>query len=208
MSHILAPQATLRSPTNNTNQFRQSAGNVAHKFARTLQAQKFTLAALLFVAMVLSPQLTMLAYSPVASASGTTVNTVITRSDAEQYYLKSVNNLRASRGLPALLIDARLTSSATQKGNDMVLQNYWGHYAPNGTSFSDYIWHMSPKADRVGENLARCYDTRRAAFEALVASPTHYAIMIGEYTNFGVSEVQDPQSGCTYTTMHFADYAH
>ena len=64
-----------------------------------------------------------------------------------------------------------------------------------------------PRADRVGENLARCFDSRQEAFDALVASPTHYAIMTGQFTNFGVSEVEDSASGCTYTTMHFAQYA-
>ena len=206
MNHVLMQQAFLLDKNSNSNQFRHSAGVFARSIEQTVLASRYILAALLFIVTVTSPSLTMLASSPVASAAGTPTATVITRTDAEQYYIGAINTLRASKGLSALLIDARLSASATQKGNDMVLQNYWAHYAPNGMSFSDYIWRLSPKADRVGENLARCYDTRQVAFEALLASPTHYAIMVGDYTNFGVSEVQDTNSGCTYVTMHFADY--
>jgi uncharacterized protein YkwD len=178
-----------------------------HKFWATVVINRYALSVLFAIAIFLSPPLTLLAKSPVANAAQTPTNSaVITRSDAEIYYLNAINGLRNSRGLAPLIIDSRLSVSATQKGNDMVLQNYWGHYAPNGMSFSDYIWGTSPKADKVGENLARCFETRESAFEALVASPTHYAIMVGGYSNFGVAEVQDESSGCTYTTMHFADY--
>ena len=173
-----------------------------------IRKSRYVFAGLLTIVVFLSPPLTSLVQSPVANAIQTTNPTgIITRSDAEIYYVNAVNSLRTSHGLAPLIIDARLTTSATQKGNDMVLQKYWAHFAPNGTSFSDYIWGASPRADRVGENLARCFDSRQEAFDALVASPTHYAIMTGQFTNFGVSEVEDSASGCTYTTMHFAQYA-
>lgn len=126
---------------------------------------------------------------------------------AESYYLQAVNNLRASKSLAALKLDNRLSTSAAKKTNDMIAQNYWGHYAPNsGPSFSDYIWAQSPNATKVGENLARCYPTRDAAFDALVKSPTHYAIMVGEFTNFGISEATNPSNNCVYATMHFSLY--
>jgi len=179
----------------------------ARGFLHFVIAKRHSIALVTFAAIMLSPPLTGLVQSPVAGAAATQNQAaLITRTEAETYYLNAVNELRASRGLAPLIVDSRLTASATQKGTDMVSQSYWGHYAPNGTAFSDYIWQTSPKADRVGENLARCFTTRQAAFEALVASPTHYAIMTGKFTNFGVAEVEDTQSGCTYTTMHFAEY--
>lgn len=184
----------------------QHVASVMHTLAVFIQRFRIILATLFAVALFLSPPLSPLAQSPLASAAQPNNTPIITRSDAEVYYLNAVNSLRASRGLTPLVVDARLTSSASQKGNDMVLQKYWAHFAPNGTSFSDYIWRTSPDAQRVGENLARCFDSRQDAFDALVASPSHYAIMTGQFTNFGVSEVEDAASGCTYVTMHFADY--
>ena len=163
---------------------------------------KWLLAALLFGVVLVSPYTNQL----LAGASNAAAPATIVRSESELFYLDKVNSLRAERGLEPLVIDSRLSLSASQKTADMVGQGYWGHYAPSGASFSDYIWRDSPKAVRVGENLAKCFDTRAAAFDALVASPTHYAVMVGQFTNFGVSEQPDPTSGCTYTTMHFAFY--
>lgn len=163
---------------------------------------KWSLALLLFWAVILLPTPSrMLAGTTSASAPG-----IVVRSDTETFYLAKVNQLRAEKGLAPLLIDSRLSLSASQKTNDMITQHYWNHYAPDGTAFSDYIWRDSPKAERVGENLAKCFTTQQAAFEALVASPTHYAIMVGQFTNFGVFEETDPTSGCVYTTMHFSYY--
>lgn len=180
--------------------------NAFSMFWAFILSQRLVLATVVSLVIFMSPPFTSLVQSPVANAAKTTTNSIITRSDAETVYLRAVNQLRLAHGRAPLVIDSRLTTSAWQKSNDMVLQNYWGHYAPNGTSFSDYIWRSSPKAEEVGENLARCFDNRQDAFDALVASPTHYAIMMGTYTNFGVAEVQDPKSGCLYTTMHFAMY--
>lgn len=167
---------------------------------------KYVLATALFIAVFFSPAFTAFARSPIAVAANVPTAQIVSRSDAETYYLSAVNQLRSDRGQSPLIIDARLTISAAQKTSDMMSQAYWGHYAPNGRSFSDYIWGVSPKADKVGENLARCFTTRQSAFEALVASPTHYAIMTGQFTNFGVSEMFDAPSGCMLTTMHFSLY--
>lgn len=164
---------------------------------------RWLVAFVLFGAVIILPSPSrLLAGTSKASAPG-----IIAHSSAETFYLAKVNQLRASRGLAPLVIDSRLTASAAKKGNDMVAQKYWGHFAPNGgASYADYIWQNSPGAYRVGENLARCFTTQQAAFDALVASPTHYAIMTGQFTNFGVAEVTDTVSGCTYTTMHFSQY--
>jgi uncharacterized protein YkwD len=167
---------------------------------------RYIIAVAIFIAVLFSPPLTPLASSPVANAIDAPKAQVILRSDAEVFYLNAINQLRADRGLAPLMIDSRLSVSAAQKSADMISQTYWGHYAPNGTSFADYIWAGSPRAERVGENLARCFDNRQDAFMALVNSPTHYAIMTGQFTNIGVAEAVDPVGGCTYTVFHFAEY--
>ncbi|MEI6237363.1 MAG: CAP domain-containing protein [Candidatus Saccharibacteria bacterium] len=168
---------------------------------------RLLISAVLFCGIILSPQLSLLAQAPRNGTVNQSVNsTTVTRTSAENYYLKAINDLRISKELPVLVIDSRLSSSANQKGIDMSNSNYWGHYAPMGKSFADFIWQVSPNAETVGENLAKCYSSQQSAFEALIASPTHYAIMVGNFTNFGVSEVVDKNSGCINTIMHFAQY--
>lgn len=123
---------------------------------------------------------------------------------ASTQYLAKINALRTQKNLHALHIMPELEQSAHNKATAMVGQHYWGHYAPDGVSFKDYIWQSVPKADYVGENLARCFNSRDNAFTALVASPTHYEIMVGNFEYVGASEVTDPQLGCTITVFHFA----
>jgi uncharacterized protein YkwD len=167
---------------------------------------KYIFALLVFGALVFSPLGASLANAPAVSAQDQTQasQAIITRSTAEEYYLRAVNELRSSYNLRPLLIDSNLTKSAISKGQDMVDYAYWGHYPTNRPSFSDFIWADSPKATRVGENLAKCYTVRQDAFNALKNSPTHLANMLGDYTNFGVAEIYNPFNNCTYTAMHFA----
>lgn len=157
-------------------------------------------------AMMFFPPVAHAAIAPKISAQNLQQKPSIVRSDSENFYLAAVNQLRFENNLPQLTIDSRLSSSATDKAYDMTKSNYFGHWAPNGKSFSDFIWHNSPQANSVGENLARCFKNRQDAFTALVASPTHFAIMVGQYTNFGVAEVYDADAGCTNTVMHFSTY--
>ena len=63
-----------------------------------------------------------------------------THTETELFYLSKVNQLRVNRGLNELWLDDRLNLSAAQKTAAMINQSYWGHYAKNGTSFSDFIW--------------------------------------------------------------------
>jgi len=131
---------------------------------------------------------------------------VIVRNEGENYYLRAVNDLRYKNNLAPLTLDIRLNESASAKAIDMINNQYFSHWAPNGKSFSDFIWHDSPRAITVGENLAKCFKSREDAFAALVNSPTHYAIMVGNFTNFGVAEKYDSHTNCTQTVMHFSYY--
>ena len=175
-------------------------------FINILQRSRYYIALGIIIGLIISPIFTDLASSPVANAANT-AQAASVQTDAASYYLQAINNLRATKNLPPLVYDERLATSANRKTNDMIDQDYWAHYAPNsGPSFSDYIWQQSPTALRVGENLARCYPSRDAAFDALVKSPTHYAIMVGNFTNFGIDEATNPKNNCVYATLHFSLY--
>jgi uncharacterized protein YkwD len=158
---------------------------------------------LLFLAVFLiNPVLSVKAVSG-GVLNGSQEVAVVSRSEAETFYLTAINDLRQEYSLKPLIIDSRLTESAYQKNQDMLNNNYWGHWSPK-KSFSDFIWTALPKASSVGENLAKCYYSRAEALTALRASPTHLANMLGVYSNIGVSEITNNNSGCVYTTFHFA----
>lgn len=159
--------------------------------------------ALLLVVLVFS-SVSLQAASPSAKNSVAKANNNQLVNPADIFYINKINNLRSKAGKPPLAYNAVLEQSAYLKARDMVSNNYWGHYSPSGESFSDFIWRQSPDSQRVGENLARCFVTRQSAFEALVASPTHYAIMVGDFSTIGVSELANTNDGCTYTILHFA----
>jgi uncharacterized protein YkwD len=143
-------------------------------------------------------------YSVSAPAAASKNTPAVTTSSVDAFYAVKVNELRAKNGLPPVRLLIELNESSANKANNMAANHYWGHNDPDGTQFSDYIWKKVPPAQIVGENLARCYMSRDAAFAALVASPTHYAIMVGNFNYMGVSEAYDTQQGCTITAMHFA----
>jgi uncharacterized protein YkwD len=156
------------------------------------------LAALLISLIALS------GYSVSAPAAASKNTPPVTTSTVDAFYAVKVNELRAKNGLAPVRLLIELNQSSTNKANNMASKHYWAHEDPDGTQFSDYIWKTVPSAQIVGENLARCYMTRDAAFEALVNSPTHYAIMVGNFNYMGVSEAYDIDMGCTVTAMHFA----
>jgi uncharacterized protein YkwD len=177
---------------------------VLSAISERLNKLRFIAAGLLFLVVILFPPINHFASAPRASA--VSEGQIVARSDVETYYLNAINSLRVNLQLKALTIDNRLNTSAYQKGLDMSQKNYFSHWAPDGKSFSDFIWQDSPKANAVAENLAHCYTSRQLAFDALVASPTHYAIMVGQYDNMGVSEVLNKKSGCIETVFHFSRY--
>jgi uncharacterized protein YkwD len=179
---------------------------LTNRFVNVVTKYRLMLSLSLFVAILISPQLSLLAQAPRTNTSQALYSIKPSRTETENFYLDVINELRVSKNLEPLIIDNKLSLSANQKGLDMSNEKYWGHYAPSGKSFADFIWQSSPKANTVGENLAKCYVSRQDAFEALKASPTHYAIMVGSFTNFGVSEVMDYNSGCINTVMHFSQY--
>ncbi|MBP7820658.1 CAP domain-containing protein [Candidatus Saccharibacteria bacterium] len=167
-----------------------------------VEKMRFVLAILL-VGIVFS-SVTLQAASPSASGIENPNSQAKAINPADIFYIEQINQVRLSIGKKPLDYSAVLEKSAALKARDMVANNYWGHYGPNGESFSDFIWRQSPDSQKVGENLARCFVTRDSAFKALVASPTHYDIMVGDFTNIGVSELTNVNDGCVYAVFHFA----
>jgi uncharacterized protein YkwD len=154
----------------------------------------------LFIFSAISTQ----AASPAASAVVYSESKAETINAADIFYIEKINNLRASLGKSYLFYKPALERSAVFKAQDMINNKYWGHFSPYGSSFSDFIWRQSPFSEKVGENLAKCYESRNDAFRALVNSPSHYEIMVGDFTHVGIAERVNLENGCNYTVLHFA----
>lgn len=97
------------------------------------------------------------------------------------------NSERIARGLPPLTIDTRLVSAAEAKSNNMLLLDYWSHYAPDGTSPWDFIEAAHYDYTFAGENLARDFTSTVPIHNAWMNSPSHRDnILNPNFTNIGI----------------------
>jgi uncharacterized protein YkwD len=128
-------------------------------------------------------------------------NAYTPKSSVMKQMIQSTNKLRLQNGLQPLVASESLENSAYLKLDDMKNNNYWGHYAPDGTSFSSFIWDEDSSARLVGENLARCFDSYDAAFDGLVQSPKHYGVLTGDFVYIGVAS-EYTANGCESIVMH------
>jgi hypothetical protein len=100
----------------------------------------------------------------------------------EQAFVAMVNQLRASRGLPALRVDAELTSHGRAWAQRMAEAGAISHN-PHFASQVQQNWR------KVGENVGVGGDVA-SLFDAFVASPTHLANLVHpEFTHIGVGVV-------------------
>lgn len=139
-----------------------------------------------------------------AKAPAALSTNAVAATQEQAFFVTKVNELRASKGLPPVRLLIELNASAKTKSDHMATNHYWAHDTPTGVSFADFIFAQVPNAELVGENLARCFTDDSKAFDALVASPTHYKIMVGNFNYIGIGESYDSSNGCEITAMHFA----
>ena len=96
------------------------------------------------------------------------------------------NEEREKEGLQALTYNDQLAEAAGKKANDMFTQNYWAHYAPDGTTPWSFILGSGYKYEYAGENLAKNFLFSDGVVEAWMKSPTHREnIMRDEYREVG-----------------------
>ncbi|WIE74503.1 CAP domain-containing protein [Curtobacterium sp. MCSS17_007] len=116
--------------------------------------------------------------------------------------LELVDQYRASKHLAMLFLDPQLTESAQAKADDLVANQYWAHNRLGATS-----WDWFAKAGYVysvaGENLAKCWPDTSSVVNAWIASPTHEAVLTGNYQDVGFGIAKNPKDGCNYVVAHF-----
>lgn len=144
----------------------------------------------------------LLAPEPIIEPDISSVQSVQSEVSDQHAYLYLLNQERADRGLDELKLSDKLNTSAQLKAYDMKELDYWAHDNPNGTE----PWHFFKLAgyeyEGAGEVLAKNYDTPAKTIAAWIASPTHYDVLMGDYTEVGLGQVS--YGGTTVIVGHFA----
>jgi uncharacterized protein YkwD len=108
---------------------------------------------------------------------------------AAQALAADVNAARAARGLPALILDERLSRFALTLARQMAQRGYFGHTDPDGVTFVDRLRSAGFVDRYAAENIALDTDEPHANL-ALLHSPGHYAnIMDPRPHTLGVAAV-------------------
>lgn len=118
--------------------------------------------------------------------------------------LRSVNRVRARRGLPRLRLNRRISFVAGIHSADMARHRFIGHSSSNGTPFNVRIRTVM-NARTVGETLAamRGSTTGRRVVRAWMHSPGHRTQVLNpRYRRMGVGRATG--GGVVFVTADFA----
>jgi len=124
-----------------------------------------------------------------------------TYSDSELEALKLINDYRVSVGLSELEKINFISVKSEGHDNYMISNNVVNH-----DGFVDRSENIIKTlgAKTVGENIAFNYDTPQAALAAWLKSPGHKENIVGNFTHFGISIRENPETGKKYYTNIFA----
>jgi len=106
------------------------------------------------------------------------------------------NSARTRNGLGALTVNAKLTSAATAKAQDMLANQYFAHTSPQGKTPWDFIKGAGYNYSYAGENLAIGYTDANELFNAWMASATHRQnILNPNFREIGIAVVAGTYEG-------------
>ncbi len=116
-----------------------------------------------------------------------------------QQVIDLTNKERARAGLPALNVDAQLSSVAQKKSEDMQQNHYFSHTSPTYGSPFDMMRNFGVTYKTAGENIAQGQRTPQEVVTAWMNSPGHRAnILNRQFTHIGVGF---EQAGNHWTQM-------
>lgn len=128
--------------------------------------------------------------APDIVADGITQDTVSQKPDQRSIHLL-INQARAEQGLTPLLYNERLEDGACKKLDHMVINDYWSHNAPDGTTPWEFFKQVGYVYKKVGENLAYGYRTSDAVVEGWMNSTGHRKNILGEFKEEGICVKND-----------------
>lgn len=116
------------------------------------------------------------------------------------------NQEREKAGLAPLALNAQLSEAAKIKANHMVANNYWDHYAPDGTTPWSFINASGYEYKTAGENLAKGFSYSSDVVAGWMNSPTHKAnVLKNSYIDVGYAVLDGTVLG-EETTLVVAMY--
>jgi uncharacterized protein YkwD len=135
-----------------------------------------------------------------ATTTGTTTVDDATLSATESAMVTALNADRAAHGLVAVRVDSRLMAIARARSDDMVANDYFSHTQPDGRNVFDILtadhitWYNA--GEIIAWNNYPMENTVDAANHQWLASPGHYAIVVGtDYNYVGVGLAINPTNG-------------
>ena len=115
---------------------------------------------------------------------------------SETEVINLTNGQRGQNGLAGLKTNSSLNKAAALKAKDMFEDDYWAHFAPDGTSPWYFFGMVNYKYTWAGENLARDFATSSGVVSAWMASSGHRAnILNSNFTEIGVAVVDGNLEG-------------
>lgn len=110
--------------------------------------------------------------------------------------MEYTNSERQKAGLPVLTENPQLNEAAQKKAANMLQQDYWAHFGPNGESPWDFIKQSGYQYEYAGENLAKNFLFSQNVVEAWMNSPTHREnILRKDYREVGFAVVNGMLNG-------------
>lgn len=103
-----------------------------------------------------------------------------------QELLNYTNEERKNHGLSPLIYNPVLGSAADQKARHMLSNNYWAHFAPDGTSPWSFFERNDYRYSFAGENLAKDFLDSKSIVNAWMNSEKHREnILQAQYKEVG-----------------------
>jgi len=124
----------------------------------------------------------------------------------EYIIIERTNQLRNESGLPDLVPDNRLMTSATNKAIDMAERGYFSHANPEGLRMSYWIHGANYYYSLAGENLAKGFTSIDRLMKAWADSPSHCRNLLeNKFTNIGVGIATKSINGqeIIFVVQHF-----
>lgn len=115
----------------------------------------------------------------------------ISYSISQQELLEHTNRAREENGVAPLRLNEALISAANGKAQHMLANNYWAHFAPDGTSPWNFIRGSGYSYVFAGENLAKGFTDSASIVRAWMNSPSHRENLLSEKYNdigFAITE--------------------
>lgn len=126
-----------------------------------------------------------------------------------QQLLDDTNRERTVHSKDSLVLNAKLSSAAQSKANDMASKHYWSHTTPSGETPWKFISRSGYAYYSAGENLAYGFGNSTDTIRGWMNSREHRSNMLnGNYqeVGFGISTAKNFQ-GQADTTIIVAMYA-